>query len=381
MRAIILALACCTIASSQDYALTKLEPIRKVEDRTETAWRWSQRAAHHRAVVRVRTPWVTGPNGFRRAGAGSGVMISHNGRGTVVLTAAHVVAGNQRVTVISGSNGAEITANVLYQNAQNDLAVLHAPDANPSATVPLANFWPQQGERIEIAGFGGPRSRLRHFVGKFIRRDRLGFEVDTDVISGDSGAPIFCRGCVVGLVRGGERIRGETNGWPLNYPAESDLGGTELCRIVVAVTRRRGLLTRWFDNRQCRPGMNCPPVNTTPPQDDLYPPIGTDPGDSDVDPPAQNQPGEQGPQGPQGEQGPKGDTGQNGISVTGVRVNGNYDLVVTYSDGRQEIAGNVAASIPDRRVLLVDGKTNTVIDDETYGPNDPIVLDAQALIK
>lgn len=45
-----------------------------------------------------------------------------------------------------------------------------------------------------------------------------------------------------------------------------------------------------------------------------------------------------------------------------------------------EIANIVATQIPGRRVVIVDGKTNTVIDDETYAHGEPIVVDFQKIL-
>lgn len=46
----------------------------------------------------------------------------------------------------------------------------------------------------------------------------------------------------------------------------------------------------------------------------------------------------------------------------------------------ERIKAEVLASIPDLRVLLVDGSTGSVIDDETYKPGEPLVLDFQRVI-
>lgn len=46
----------------------------------------------------------------------------------------------------------------------------------------------------------------------------------------------------------------------------------------------------------------------------------------------------------------------------------------------QQIKAEVLASLPSLRVLLVDGSTGTVIDDETYRPGEPLVLDFQRVI-
>jgi hypothetical protein len=50
------------------------------------------------------------------------------------------------------------------------------------------------------------------------------------------------------------------------------------------------------------------------------------------------------------------------------------------ADELERIKAEVLASLPDLRVLLVDGSNGTVIDDETYKPGEPLVLDFQRVI-
>lgn len=69
--------------------------------------------------------------------------------------------------------------------------------------------------------------------------------------------------------------------------------------------------------------------------------------------------GIQGEVGPQGSPGPKGETGPRGPGVTSSMVTGDGDLVLTYSDGTQENAGNVIGPAGPRGEK---GETGTGLD-------------------
>ena len=107
--------------------------------------------------------------------------------------------------------------------------------------------------------------------------------------------------------------------------------------------------------------------------------------------------GLQGPIGPQGPRGPQGEPGQPGqitdeqLALIAASV---YQKMQTDPKFRgpagspgeitalqiEQIKAEVLASLPDLRVLLVDGSTGSVIDDETYKPGEPLVLDFQRVI-
>lgn len=73
----------------------------------------------------------------------------------------------------------------------------------------------------------------------------------------------------------------------------------------------------------------------------------------------QNDPKFRGPEGQRGPAGPGAD-----IDVSALK---------------QDILASI--NYPDRRVLLVDGQGGTVLDDETYGSDEPIVLDFQNIVR
>ena len=78
--------------------------------------------------------------------------------------------------------------------------------------------------------------------------------------------------------------------------------------------------------------------------------------------------GEPGQAGPRGPAGPQGQPGMDGMAA---------DIDV------DALAAQILSRVqhPSQRVVLVDGKSGSVIDDETYQPGEPIVLDFQSIIK
>jgi hypothetical protein len=67
--------------------------------------------------------------------------------------------------------------------------------------------------------------------------------------------------------------------------------------------------------------------------------------------------------GPKGDPGPAGPPGE----ITDEQVDQIVDAVIK--------------RMPPRRLLIVNGSNGQVIDDETYSPSDPIVLDVQQIVR
>lgn len=90
--------------------------------------------------------------------------------------------------------------------------------------------------------------------------------------------------------------------------------------------------------------------------------------------------GPAGPRGPQGLAGEAGERGESGPGFIAVRVE-NGDVIFTRTNGEEVNAGRLYSDDEswERRVLLVNGKTGTVIDDESYGKDEPIVIDINRL--
>jgi len=98
--------------------------------------------------------------------------------------------------------------------------------------------------------------------------------------------------------------------------------------------------------------------------------------------------GLQGPIGPQGPRGPAGEITDEQLALIAASV---YQMMQKDPKFRgpagevsqeeiNRIKADVMAALPDIRVLLVDGSTRQVLDDETYRPGEPIVLDFQRVI-
>lgn len=108
--------------------------------------------------------------------------------------------------------------------------------------------------------------------------------------------------------------------------------------------------------------------------------------------------GETGPEGPQGPQGPEGPPGKDAeitdemlaTIAAAVYQKMRNDPAFKGPPGKdgagvgpgelERIKAEVLASLPDLRVLLIDGSNGSVIDDETYAPGEPLVLDFQRVI-
>lgn len=100
-------------------------------------------------------------------------------------------------------------------------------------------------------------------------------------------------------------------------------------------------------------------------------------------------PGPPGPQGPPGKDGTGGQVDYQQVAAIAAKV---ANEIFTKRAGElptgglsesevNEIVAKAIADIPDRRVVLVDGANGKILDDETYKPDEPIVLDFQQVIR
>lgn len=142
-------------------------------------------------------------------GAGSGTLVWKDGTHGVVLTAAHVVQGESRVTVV-WHTGQSSLAVVLASDGQLDVAALKAAVPNHCTAIPLAGEtqWPRKGDTVELIGFGG--GRFRHWqatVNGYAPTAGTGLHqtlsVATQTIGGDSGGAIVFQKRLVGVIWGG----------------------------------------------------------------------------------------------------------------------------------------------------------------------------------
>lgn len=136
-------------------------------------------------------------------GHGSGV---HIGNG-YILTAAHVVAGDQSVRVMASHNGEE-PADVLWVNKAHDVALLRSDylkgvDSSPLSCKPLG-----VGQSVKATGNPGPLEFITSWGRVSSDEAKRGnwkssIIVDLTIAPGSSGGPLFdTRGNVVGLVVG-----------------------------------------------------------------------------------------------------------------------------------------------------------------------------------
>ncbi len=155
---------------------------------TSGLWRWSASGqAHHASVVQVWNPVDSS--------AGSGVYCEWNGFAGV-LTCAHLnPRGTLRVTF---SDGVTTNGDATIDRFKHDVAFVYVthPTIRP---VPIATHNVRAGDLVEFVTYGGPESKLRHFVGAVSSIGQR-MEVATPVTHGDSGGPVFnLHGELVGI--------------------------------------------------------------------------------------------------------------------------------------------------------------------------------------
>ncbi len=125
-----------------------------------------------------------------------------------VVTVAHVVAGSTELVVVS-SDGRRHDATVVGIDRRKDLALL-AVDENNIAPLPLATM--AIGDAGEFVVFRDGRPELTHFVTRRrvgIKMDsidedgvtlRQGYQIEADVVPGDSGAVLVFDGAATAVL-------------------------------------------------------------------------------------------------------------------------------------------------------------------------------------
>ena len=90
--------------------------------------------------------------------------------------------------------------------------------------------------------------------------------------------------------------------------------------------------------------------------------------------------GVDGKDGEDGIDGNPGPRGQHGIGIVRLWIEAG-SLMYELTDGTVGDAGQLPGNDEDwkRRVLLVNGTDGTIIDDESYGKDEPIVIDVNRL--
>ncbi len=152
-------------------------------------------------VVKKVRPATVALTSTKSGASGSGVIVNKDG---LILTAAHVVQGNEEMSVIF-SNGKAFTAKVLGSNRTKDVAMLQLVNKKnwPFAEIGDSDALEIGGHVIAMGHAGGYDTRRPAPVrfGRLLSKNRKGFITsDSVLIGGDSGGPLFdIDGKVVGI--------------------------------------------------------------------------------------------------------------------------------------------------------------------------------------
>jgi hypothetical protein len=381
---------------------------------------------------------VSFPAGGGSSYSGSGVYLGD----VYFATAYHVPRGTSGRGYVMFRDGERINCEVIDTDKTWDLALCKLEREHPNLSgVEVASDNPSIGETLYSVGFGrGFRifgGALRRWAQPGGQRHSDWVEHDSGAISGDSGGPIFNEaGKLVGCLWGssGATTMGTGTGRfrlfikPL-FPRLAQWRANRIGRQIAGI------------GVQCPPGGQCPPgygAGYSPPASSGG--AGVSPGGTptpvEPQPQAPTQPPPQatvpgidydalaaalvpkiaeddrfrGPQGPPGPAGPRGPPGEDGADGADGEVSEAHLQAITKTllaaireDERfrgakgergprgepgdiaeidiDKLAANVLGKIPDTRVMLVDGGSGQVLDDESYAPGEPIVLDFQNIIR
>jgi S1-C subfamily serine protease len=154
--------------------------------------------AHARSVVKVKV----------RGGHGSGVII----RPGYVVTAAHVIESAKEAEIVT-SGGSKVKADVLWSNAQYDIALLHfkhsdLAEGDEATPANLSCGLTRVGDAIHAVGNPGPLEFVHSWGHVSSKADDHGYwksaYIATVAIApGSSGGPVFDpNGNVVGITVG-----------------------------------------------------------------------------------------------------------------------------------------------------------------------------------
>jgi len=380
-----------------------------------------QRVAIERLPAEVKTAASNAVVVRAGSSKGSGCYLGDG----LFLTAAHVMRGEYPVATVTFPDGRSYQTRLVANDPQYDQALLESSD-KPEGGVPLADTNASRGMRLYIGGYSqGPPlfwpSVMRGVCSPVGGPSADWITASGHSIPGDSGGPIFDeRGCIIGNLWGGSN--GETT-------------GVNCGRTQRFLQRFRDRLKAWHTQGRGCFGGSCP----TPDQGAyLQPPssgggvqVEINPGTPVTQPgldPASNlkpieqqppcvpckpdydaiaaevwsrikdKPGLQGPAGPQGPPGKDGVVTEEHITSIVMAISSQIrnDPAMRGPQGEpgpagppgvvtpeeiERIKAEIVAGLPKRRFLLIDGESGRVIDDESYGLDEPIVLDVRAILK
>jgi len=365
-------------------------------------------------TVRVSVPDAGGSS------MGSGTYLGDG----LYATAWHVMRDNPTATAtVMWSDGSRFTAKLIAKDPVFDQAVLESTD-KPRGGVPLASANLSIGSSVYFAGYSSGslkpwEARVRAYAspGGNSPSDWISADGSRPSIGGDSGGPVFDEtGCYVGCLWGGSAPAstvannfGRTQRFLLPWNARLSAWQSQGygCQQRYCPPQQQAQMPAQMPQgggRQVEIGGN----NPTRPQGNLGWPVApqqpqVNPSDlakqvADMLASDERLKGPKGDKGDKGEQGPKGDPGDPGqvtdeqlaIISSAVYQKMQADPVFRGKPGKdgsgvsaadiERIKAEVLSSIPDLRVLVVDGSTDTVLDDETYKSGEPLVLDFQRVI-
>ena len=355
-----------------------------------------------------------------RAGSskGSGCYLGDG----LFLTAAHVMRGEAPVATVTFADGRSFSTRLVANDPQYDQALLESAD-KPDGGVPIAEGNATRGVRLFLGGYSqGPAlfwpSTMRGVCSPVGGPSADWITTTGQSIPGDSGGPIFDeKGCIIGNLWGGSN--GETT-------------GVNCGRTQRFLQRFRDRLRSWHTQGRGCFGGSCPPENQgayyQPPADNGSVQVEIEPGTPVTQPgldPASNlkpidqqqpclpckpdfdkiaeevwgrlkdKPELQGPAGPQGPPGKDAEITAEQIAAIVMAISSQIkaDPAMRGEKGEKgdpgevtpemlaQIKAEVLASLPPTTVVLADGATGKIIDQETYQPGEPIVLDVQNIVR
>ena len=183
-------------------------------------WRWSQPKPYHKAVVVVR---ASDGQGMRIT---TGTIIHFRGL-CGVLTCAHGLTGQEATVKLQ--DGRTVRARCTVDKNGLDIGFVLIPCQKHLPHIPVAWASPQPGDTVEFVTFGGPETRLRHWLARVAGSRGTKQEYSTYVVHGDSGGAILnTKGELVGVQSYGiETVFGSY----LRVPVYRGAGGECLPRI------------------------------------------------------------------------------------------------------------------------------------------------------
>ena len=154
----------------------------------------------------------------------------------LVLTAAHVIDGEENLLDVKFSNGKKTTKNTAvisleYKNdPYNDIGLIRVLIPDEILPIPVGTNVPQIGEKVFVAGYG--TRKYRGWDGDFGGRAMLsgdGLIIFSWAIQGDSGGPIIHDGKIIGVICRGTAVGmyGDTNRYVI-----APIHGSSVKRVI-----------------------------------------------------------------------------------------------------------------------------------------------------